>query len=615
MSAKAGYEFNAAERYLEAAVSGPISPTLGFRIAGRASHMSGYLTNTSQPTVLPSDPDYIRPGAPYPKSPGSKEYLGRITLEWKPSSTFDASLKVFGSKLTDEGETGSVQLKCAPGHGAPQTFDITTGTFVIDPYDDCTLNGTRSLSGLPSARAAQFPGARDGKPYSDYYSILTSMTMNWRPSDTLTLTSVTGYYKFRNEAFDEFGFSGSGNVWGHADEHASGFSQEIRLRSDFESPINFTLGGYFESSKRSWLLNGMIAVVGLDPTTGRYDNWSVIADNKGKTYSLFGELSWDILENLELAGGVRWTRETKDVVVGDDFVNANFAPFGFSNPQGIFLRGRFEDSNWSPEATLTWHPTPRTTLYVAYKTGYKSGGFSNPTIFAPTASADLLRFDPEYAKGFELGAKGSFLGGRLIVSSAVYTYKFEGLQLSAFNSATVSQSIRNAASARTTGFEIDASFNVNDALSLRGAVGYNRAKYVSYPNAPCYSGQGCTQQDLSGEPLNRAPELNLSGGFTYEMPVSGDTMLGFSLDGKYSSGYWMQENRNPLGYQEGFFLLNGQVRLHNDESGWELALIGRNLTNKYYGISSTDKALGAPGEVAIGTARPREVTLQASVRF
>lgn len=49
--------------------------------------------------------------------------------------------------------------------------------------------------------------------------------------------------------------------------------------------------------------------------------------------------------------------------------------------------------------------------------------------------------------------------------------------------------------------------------------------------------------------------------------------------------------------------------------GLELALIGRNLTNEYYMESSTDKPVGAPGEIGPGLVRPREVALQATWRF
>ena len=616
--ARAGYEFNADERYIEGAISGPISDTLGFRVALRADKMDGYLTNVAGPLVLPSDPGFIRPGAGSRKSPSNREFLGRITLDWNPTDNFHAVLKVFGSDLKNNGETANNEVKCnAP---PPQTLDLPTGTYVSDPYGDCKLNGIRSSTALPEGRAVNYPRSRDGRPYTDYKSILTSLTMDYTLGNA-KLTSVTGYYKYNNGSFDNFDFSAVGAVWGFNQDISSAFSQELRLGTTFDGPINFVVGGYFESSKRNTLGNGMIASVGLDPVTGRYDNWSLITNNKGKTYSLFGQAIWNIMPNLELAGGVRWTRETKSVLVENTYVHSIFAGFGIVNPAGVQLNGRFRDSNFSPEATLTWHPTTRTTLYAAYKTGYKSGGFSNPSILSNGQTIQDLSFNPEKAKGGEIGAKGKFVDNRLTLNAAVYNYKFTGLQLTSFDADTVAFSIRNAAAARTKGVEVDANFAVNEKLTLRGAVGYNRARYLNFAGAPCYTAEtaaeGCVGgvQDLSGTQLVRAPAWNVNGGASYDTPVTRGANLGLSVDGRYTTGYWMQENQNPLGYQKGFFLLSASVRVHEADDRWEVAVIGRNLTNKYYGVGSQDKTFAPTNEVTVSMGRPREVALQGTVRF
>lgn len=618
---RAGYEFNADERYVEGAVSGPITSTLGFRVALRAQKMDGYLKNVAGPLVLPSDPDFIRPGAGDRRSPKNREFVGRGTLEWRPTDNFDATLKIFGSSLKDGGESANNEVKCADPNGKPATLDLSSGVYVTDPYGDCKINGKRSSASMPEARAANYPGAKDGRPYTDYSSILTSLTMNYKLGDAATITSVTGYYKYKNSGFDDFDASAVGAVWGLNQDNSSAFSQEVRVATSFEFPVNFVVGGYFESAKRDTLGNGMIAAVGLDPVTGNYNNWSLISNNHGKTYSLFGQAIYNILPNLELAGGVRWTKEVKRTLVENTFVNANFAPFGIVNPADVQIRGRFRDNNFSPEATLSWHPTRSTTLYGAYKTGYKSGGFSNPSILSFGQTIDDLSFQPEKAKGGELGAKGSFLNRKLTINTALYRYKFTGLQLTSFNAQTVAFSIRNAAAARTTGIEADANYAATDALSIRGAVGYNKAKYLNFLGAPCYGGeteaQGCVGgvQDLSGTPLVRAPAWNVSGGVTYDATLTSTLKLGLSADGRYTTGYWMQENQNPVGYQKGFMLVNAALRLHREDDTWELGLIGRNLTNKRYGVGSSDKTFSPPGQIAVAVGRPREIALQGTARF
>ena len=614
---RAGYEFKADERIIEGAISGPITDTLGFRIAARGSKMDGYIRNNAGPITLPSDPTHPSIGAANGRDPGTKEILGRITLEWNPSNDFDATLKVFGDKLRDHGETSGTELLC---DGGSRTLDLLGGVFVADPYSDCELNGERTLGAFNPEIGAAYPGSNGGVPETRYESLLTSLTMNYRAGG-LNFTSVTGFWTYTNDGFDNFAFDSTPTVAGANKDHSEAFTQELRVNSDFSSMLNFAAGLFFEDSSRNTRGNGFIANVGTDPRYDTYHNWQLLTDNSGKTYSVFGQLILDLTDTVELAGGARWTRETKRTSVGNSYVNQNFAPFGITADEGLFTTGKFADEQVSPEATISWRATPETTLYAAYKTGYKSGGFSNPSILSAGQTINDLGFAPEKADGGEFGFKGELLDRRLMLNATVYRYTFKGLQLTSFNPSPPSFTIRNAASARTTGVEIDGAFNVTPQFTLRGAAGYNKAKYLSFPAAPCYAGQtadqGCngTTQDLSGTALVRAPKWNLTGGIAYDVDLSNDIGLGLSGDANYTSGYWLLENQNPVGWQSGFARLNATARLFQLDDAWELALIGRNLTNKYYGIAGAEKPFGTPDAVWVNIGRPREILLQGTVRF
>lgn len=614
---RAGYEFRARERFVEGGISGPITDTLGFRIAARGSKMDGYIRNVAGPLAVPSAPDFPGVGAAHGRDPGTREVLGRLTLEWKPTNDFDATFKLFGDRMRDNGETAGTELLC---NGNSRTLDVLSGTYVQDPYSDCKLNGKRTLGAMNPEIAAGYPKSNGGVPRTKYESVLSSLTMNYR-TDTLAFASVTGFWHYSNDTFDNFSFDSSPVVWGANKDASQAFTQELRVNSSFDGALNFAGGVFFESSKRDTRGNGMLANVGPDPRNGQYNNWQFLTFNKGKTYSAFAQLIWDVTDTVELAGGARWTRETKRTTQGNGFVNQNFVPLGITATEGVFTSGRFADEQISPEATLTWRPSPNTTLYGAYKTGYKSGGFSNPSILSAGQTVADLGFAPEKANGGEVGFKGELLGRRLLLNLTAYRYTFKGLQLTSFNPSPPSFTIRNAASARTSGVEADASFAVTPDFTLRGAVGYNDAKYLNFDAAPCYAGQtaaqGCdgTIQDLSGTHLVRAPSWNLTGGVAYDLPLGDALGLGLMADARYTSGYWLLENQNPVGYQKGFATLNATARLHAADDSWELALIGRNLTDKYYGVAGAEKPFGTPDAVWVSIGRPREVLLQGTVRF
>lgn len=612
---RGGYEFDADERYVEGAIGGPISDTLGFRLAGRASAMEGWVVNTAPDRANPIEPGFPLPAGNH-RQPGGDAYAGRLTLVWQPSDAFDLTAKLFGNYSKENAES-IAEVMCANPNALPTTSGIP------DIYGDCKLDGKRSSTNAPTSPAllGPWPSApADGKHYAKFRGVYGSITANYK-AGPITVTSVSGIYDYKVNTWDNYDYTSIGLVQSVNDDAYRSISQEFRVLSDFDSPLNFVVGAFYENVRRHQETNGRIAPLGPDPRNGKYETWDRPAKNKGNTYSGYGQLIYKFGDAVELAGGVRWTHEKKSIDMRHTHLHSRF-PAGVFLPEGIVVAGDFSDTNWSPEATLTWHPTPRTTLYAAYKTGYKSGGFSNPSaLSANYANINEARFGSESAEGGEIGAKGSFANGRISINAAVYRYTFTGLQLSSFNSATTTFTIRNAAEARTTGFEVETNIRVTNELTARSAIGYNAARYLKFPTSSCYAGQtvaqGCVGgvQDLSNRQLVRAPDWSLTAGLSYDVPISGDMAFGISGDTKFTDDYFTQENLNPVARQRELWLFNASARLHQIDDQWELALIGRNLGNRRYGLSSADKPLGGPGEISQQPARTREVVVQATVRF
>ncbi|MEQ8516963.1 MAG: TonB-dependent receptor plug domain-containing protein, partial [Chromatocurvus sp.] len=132
---RTGYEFEAAERYVEGIVSGPLSSTLGARVAVRASQMDGWMENVAQAFTDASgnNPNPFNPlGTSVNDNdrPGGHDYLARVTLSWAPSETFDASLKYAISSKEYNG--GFTQAWCEGGsNSAP--FDTLGPVALADP--------------------------------------------------------------------------------------------------------------------------------------------------------------------------------------------------------------------------------------------------------------------------------------------------------------------------------------------------------------------------------------------------------------------------------------------------------------------------------------------------
>ncbi|MCB2077853.1 MAG: TonB-dependent receptor, partial [Novosphingobium sp.] len=231
-------------------------------------------------------------------------------------------------------------------------------------------------------------------------------------------------------------------------------------------------------------------------------------------------MTWDITDQIELSGGARWSRDEKRMVQ----TNLSVGPaWQHLRAAGNPFLAKYNDEHISPEVTLTWRPNQNNTLYVAYKTGYKSGGISNPFLLAANDTPQDVLFRPEIAEGFEAGYKATLAGGRMRFDINAYTYKYDDLQVVSANNSGVLQefNLTNAAASRVKGIQASAQWQVVDGLSFNGNVGLNSAKYTKFEDAQCYTGQtpatGCIDgtQSLTGKRLIRAPKLTFSVGADY----------------------------------------------------------------------------------------------------
>ncbi|WP_327752224.1 TonB-dependent receptor (plasmid) [Sphingobium sp. SJ10-10] len=617
---RAGYEFNARERYVEGALGGPLSDTFGLRLAVRADRTDGWLKNVAPegPLVNPLDrffPDV--PGRYMNRRPGSRNVAARLTATWTPSSAFNTTLKVLVADSHNDGDAGSRELFCAPG------VTRITDYGVVDPTSDCKLDGRVSVGGLNRDIALEMTDGKHRRAFGAGTNTLATLISNYSFGN-VTLTSTTGYYHYKYRGIDNANLTSVPVVSGRNNASNTSVTQELRLSSDFSSPLNFVVGAFYEYGKRSQDSIAILRSVGLDPVTGLHYSLANLSFDRTDAYSGFGLLKWAFAEQLELSAGARYTKEVKDSERNAPYLHAAFA--GRFAPSGTALKGKYKDDDLSPEVTLSWKPEERQLIYASYKHGYHSGGFAAPTTLSvlnnmgPIGSAGTLQYGPEKTKGGEIGYKGSLIDRSLRIELAAFRYNVTGLQITSFDPRDFAYSINNAGKARTQGFEASAEWRATQELTLRGAFGYIDAKYITYANAPCTRAQsavtpvGCVQ-DLSGRQLPRAPKVSATGGADYDLALSDGLMLGFNADFKYTSSSIQQETLDPNARQKAYWLFNAGVRLYQDQSGWSLSLQGRNLTNRHVSSYSLDKSAGGIGEYQAIPLRTREVRIEAGYKF
>lgn len=636
VKARAGYEFKAQQAQVEAAVSGPIGENLGVRVAVRGSKMwGGYYRNESPVrNIFYGGNNYA--AAPVDKdTPGEKELLGRLTLKWEPTDNLTATFKVSGSRNeVDSSSWNYVAYHC----GLPSNkLQLAT------EYSCSTNDFVTHHNKMPLEVAAVQPYAKsDGRNYNLYRSFGATANIVYDLND-VSITSVTNYNWNNNRWACACDFQTS--AFGvHATENSSfsAFSSELRALTQFDAPINLMVGAYYQKTKRKFdqWVNFGVSDNGTAAGENRYVDSSKDSQTDGETIAAFTQVTWKVVPTVELAAGVRYTHETKKSYFVQPFVSAGLSPAWWqgscTDPTiGHCTLGDQTFNNWSPEATVSWKPTSDILVYGAFKTAYKSGGFSNGGIDSKfgNAAVDLL-FNPEKARGFEMGVKTELMDRQLRLNFGAYTYAYNDLQIDFFNSTIVAFQTLTA-DARTKGVEVEFEFAPRslDGFNLRGSINYNRARYTKFPFAPCYGGQtiseGCnlvgnSRQNLTGAPLSVAPKWVGNLGMSYDTAVGNGLMAGVSVDTRFSSSYLVSGFGNPDSRQAKYGILDASIRIGSEDERWQFSVIGKNLTNRLYVTGGVDGPnTGAGTGTASGVhadqmgfgSLPRTVMAQITTKF
>ena len=626
---RTGYEFAADQRFVDGIVSGPLSENAGGRLVAYYSKEDGYFRNLGAPVVGRT------PGASSASNNAEDLFL-RGTLTFKSADDrLRMKLKVnYGQRNREGFGPGGVGQPVYCPSGASQVSPITT---------DCKLDRNYTEVALPASVAALHP-ALEGPSHTRSRQFLVSGTADYDLNDTLTLTSVTGFYNLKEHGLGSFTSVNDPRTGASLDLNIKGLSQELRLTSDFEGPLNFMLGGFYQHGNLT-VGQAFFTFIGAPALAA-----ATFYDQDTDAYSVFGQVRYEFSDKLELAAGARQSWETKSLTgtVGNTATNAS--AFEILNPRRNY-------NDFSPEVTLTYKPTTDLTVYGAYREGFTSGGFNTvpgalrtgPTGAFPALAARDLSFDQMTAKGGEVGIKGNLADRQMQFDLVAYLYDYSGLQLSRWDEIAFTQRVQNAGGARVKGIEFSTTVRPRalPGLELRAAVAYNDARYTNFIGG-CYAGQsvaaGCNLlptdpsspgtagtpanrfngQDQSGQQLARAPKWALTAGMTYEHEFSERLGASFTLDTSYITSYATQTEAHPLAYQPGYWQLNGSLSVFGGEDKpWELALIGRNLTNKLYTVTGgtlaftgTGTGTGAttPADILGIAGPPRSVLLQLTLR-
>jgi iron complex outermembrane receptor protein len=573
---------------VEAATTAPINDKLSVRVAGIVNGTGGWIRN------LTTNED----------APRQNNKTGRLTAVYRPTDDLDATLKIEGSRSRTLGTGyGPTQLvNCPP----PAPFTATT----VGVGGVCAAALAQHLAiGINNNNNNGIAG--QGNWLSTFEDVLTANYHRWDH----TFTSVTGYSSYRFSNKIDSNSAATFSITQYVPERFHQFSQELRVASATNQPVEYLAGAYFQTDRISQ--SPMVNDPYLSPFAPRigipaqYLPLSIFSpfSQKEQIYSLFGSVNWNVTDRLRLNAGARQSWVHKAMVSSRDYgistaIYGGFTPIppALAN-RWAFVLGAPGSENLSlsehalmPSGGIQFRFNPEVMAYFSYSRGFLAGGFS----YGSLEGNPSPEFGPEHVNAYELGLKSKWLDDRLLLNLDVFRGDYQDLQVSEILlnpiTNTASQATRNAAASRSQGLELEGQWVISRDLRLTANLAYLDSHYLSYPNAVGSSlQQFCAATyvlpycsvyprpvpafaDKSGQQTQYSPRWSGSVTVSYSRLLADDYQFTAALNPYFTSSY-NQQDPYIIG-TAGYVRLDARLSLASADDRWGLDLIGKNLTDR-----------------------------------
>jgi iron complex outermembrane receptor protein len=399
----------------------------------------------------------------------------RLTLRFTPTDALEADLTVDYSKANDAAgdpsfayadrylppAMGPTLLQVGAGALDFNRFTRTINQDVLGGFDRDETTGVLTIS------------------YDFERTTLTSITGSSKQETTVR----TPFTRLSNAAFD---FDVQWDV--------ESLSQELRLVSRGDGPLQWLVGAYYFDNERE---RRLFLNFGAGP------NLIQRSRDEVRNQALFADLEYRFNEQWSLRGGLRYDDEERTQT---NLINNRFATF--------------TGEELLPNVSLSYKPTDRLHLYGTVSRGYHAGG---PNELGSIAAGAPPTYDPEYLTNYELGAKGSSSDNRLRYELAVFMMDWKDQQVfTAFDA--FNRYVINAGKSEIRGLELSAEFQPIEELTLTGSLSWLDPEYKVF-NAPLEAAPYGISANRGGTQLANSAQFAATLGAQYVRPIGGNWKL------------------------------------------------------------------------------------------
>lgn len=428
---------------------------------------------------------------------------------------------------------------------------------------------------------------RDQSQFNEFTSYALSIEQEF---SSFTLASTTSYVDFQNGGIVDGTPSGAQAVL-FGDWTSNVFAQELNLVSNLEGSWRWS-GGVFYRDAEETVYQDLVAHTGAVTNNNNYADFS-------ESYAVYGEIGRGLTDTLELSAGLRYFHDD-----GTTRVNRTYAGVA-----GTFLAGNeFESTSeaTTPRAVLTWKPSDAQTFYASYSQGFRSGFAQQPNVqrLFPYPAAE-----PDRLTNYEMGNKGSLLGGRLSYEAAFFYIDWQDVQ----QTFRITLPVINLTTTATINGESASGIGASFSLTARPFQGFEFGVNAGWNDLTAdadITPPGLAPIVLKGERLISSPEYTAGLNGEYEWSIGGGYGAAIALTGSYKSPQSQPNTLQGVTEKSDDFLIAGATFSIEASANWAARLFVDNMSDEK---GTTDRG-GAVPEWA-PRVRPRTYGVQFEYRF
>lgn len=443
-------------------------------------------------------------------------------------------------------------------------------------------------------------------------------------------------------------------------DHFKKHSQELRIASPSDARLRLVAGVFYQYQSND--IHQDYQVAGLGPLVSVNDSpgtlWLTQQHRIDKDYAAFGEVSFDLTDQLTLTAGGRYFKYDNSLIgffgfgrnPGTWFSDSPYNAAGSSRTgvagcfttTGSRLRPvagtpgtalfpaavpgspctnlgvwngssvvpvQAKDDGMTWRANLTYKPNSDLLVYVTASKGFRPGGINR--------RADVAPYAPDFLYNYELGWKATLAPG-FRINGAIYQQEWKKFQFS-FLGANSFTEIHNGPDARIRGIDVDLAYN-RGPLSVSLAAAYTDAKMtknlcaIDDPTYTC-AGAGNSIASPSGTRLPITPQFKLAGTLRYSGEM-GTTKVYGQINGSYqgsASSEVRAGNAATIGELPAFATLN--LAFGADFGMFNLELFASNVLDERGQLSRFLQCGNCGQRPYVVAIQPRTIGLRTGVEF